>query len=53
MVITTEEQEPCNGCGEVITIRQYEGMPGRWWTEHVCGKVPGDMEHAAPVHVPG
>lgn len=33
--ILRTKTEPCVGCGEEITLYEFEGLAG-WWTGHYC-----------------
>jgi len=40
MIVKTEIQEKCAyGCGETITIREYIGLEGAWYSDHSCPAV--------------
>lgn len=36
MVIKQEKQERCYKCKKMITVREYEGLEGSWYTDHHC-----------------
>ncbi len=36
MVIKSTKKVNCEGCGEEITLREYEGLEGGWYTDHFC-----------------
>lgn len=35
MVVKATKQQKCE-CGEVITLREYVGMEGGWYSDHHC-----------------
>jgi hypothetical protein len=44
MIIAQEITEPCRYCGVSIVIREYKGLEGHWYTEHVCEEVSHEIE---------
>jgi hypothetical protein len=43
MVIKTTKQVQCEDYNELITLHEYIGLEGAWYTEHWCPK--GDLIH--------
>jgi hypothetical protein len=36
MIVKKQEEETCRDCGEKITLREYVGLEGAWYTDHRC-----------------
>ena len=36
MKILKSESEKCRDCGKLITLHEYEGLEGAWYTDHHC-----------------
>lgn len=42
MLVKTEDKAFCQYCQETIILREYEGMEGKWFTDHICSSEKDD-----------